>query len=81
MISQGAADMTKPLLTVKDLTMRFGGLVAVDHFSFEAQSGHITAIIGPNGAGKTTAFNCITGFINPAVARSLCIIRRAAIFT
>ena len=54
--------MTKPLLTVKDLTMRFGGLVAVDQFSFEVQSGHITAIIGPNGAGKTTAFNCITGF-------------------
>lgn len=58
--------MTKPLLTVKDLTMRFGGLVAVDRFSFEAQSGHITAIIGPNGAGKTTAFNCITGFYKPS---------------
>ena len=51
--------MTKPLLTVKDLTMRFGGLVAVDHFSFEAQSGHITAIIGPNGAGKTTTLEII----------------------
>ena len=58
--------MTKPLLTVKDLTMRFGGLVAVDQFSFEVQSGHITAIIGPNGAGKTTAFNCITGFYKPS---------------
>ncbi|MEN9755129.1 MAG: hypothetical protein RLZ07_1511 [Pseudomonadota bacterium] len=58
--------MTKPLLTVRDLTMRFGGLVAVDKFSFEAQSGHITAIIGPNGAGKTTAFNCITGFYKPS---------------
>ena len=58
--------MTKPLLTVRDLTMRFGGLVAVDKFSFEAQSGHITAMIGPNGAGKTTAFNCITGFYKPS---------------
>ena len=58
--------MTNPLLTVRDLTMRFGGLVAVDHFSFEAHSGHITAIIGPNGAGKTTAFNCITGFYKPS---------------
>ena len=54
-----------PLLAVEHLTMRFGGLVAVDDVSFAAESGHITAIIGPNGAGKTTVFNCLTGFYAP----------------
>jgi len=54
-----------PILAVEHLTMRFGGLVAVDDLSFVAQSGQITALIGPNGAGKTTVFNCITGFYQP----------------
>lgn len=54
-----------PLLSVRDLSMRFGGLVAIAGASFEAESGQITAIIGPNGAGKTTLFNCITGFYRP----------------
>jgi len=54
-----------PLLAVRDLTMRFGGLRAVDALSFEARAGEITAVIGPNGAGKTTVFNCITGFYRP----------------
>jgi branched-chain amino acid transport system ATP-binding protein len=54
------------ILTVDDLTMRFGGLTAVNHVSFIAERGHITAIIGPNGAGKTTLFNCITGFYKPS---------------
>jgi len=54
-----------PILTVECLTMRFGGLVAVDRLSFAAQRGEITALIGPNGAGKTTVFNCITGFYKP----------------
>ncbi len=58
-----------PLLTVEHLTMRFGGLVAVNDVSFSANNGEITAIIGPNGAGKTTLFNCITGFYTPTVGR------------
>ena len=54
--------LSPPLLQVNGLTMRFGGLMAVDALSFEAREGEITAVIGPNGAGKTTVFNCITGF-------------------
>jgi branched-chain amino acid transport system ATP-binding protein len=57
------------VLAVEHLTMRFGGLVAVDDLSFEAASGEITALIGPNGAGKTTVFNCITGFYKPTEGR------------
>jgi branched-chain amino acid transport system ATP-binding protein len=56
-----------PILTVEHLSMRFGGLVAVDDLSFSAARGEITALIGPNGAGKTTVFNCITGFYHPNV--------------
>jgi branched-chain amino acid transport system ATP-binding protein len=62
----GRAD---PILTVEHLTMRFGGLVAVNDLSFAAGRGDITAIIGPNGAGKTTVFNCITGFYKPSEGR------------
>ena len=57
------------LLSVEHLTMRFGGLVAVDDLSFDARQGNITALIGPNGAGKTTVFNCITGFYKPSEGR------------
>jgi branched-chain amino acid transport system ATP-binding protein len=57
------------LLAVEHLSMRFGGLVAVDDVSFAAGAGEITAIIGPNGAGKTTVFNCLTGFYRPSVGR------------
>ncbi|MFC5069294.1 ABC transporter ATP-binding protein [Flaviflagellibacter deserti] len=57
------------LLRVENLSMRFGGLVAVDSLSFDARRGEITAIIGPNGAGKTTVFNCITGFYKPSEGR------------
>ena len=58
-----------PLLKVEQLTMRFGGLVAINALSFEARRGDITALIGPNGAGKTTVFNCITGFYKPTEGR------------
>ena len=54
-----------PILKVEHLTMRFGGLVAIDDVSFSAGRGDITAVIGPNGAGKTTVFNCLTGFYKP----------------
>jgi ABC-type branched-subunit amino acid transport system ATPase component len=54
-----------PVLTVEHLSMRFGGLVAVNDLSFTAGRGDVTALIGPNGAGKTTVFNCITGFYKP----------------
>jgi len=60
---------TPPLLLVEHLTMRFGGLVAIDEVSFAAPPAQITAIIGPNGAGKTTVFNCLTGFYKPTVGR------------
>ncbi|MBV8918789.1 ABC transporter ATP-binding protein [Bradyrhizobium sp.] len=53
------------ILSVDHLTMRFGGIVAVNDLSFAAARGQITALIGPNGAGKTTVFNCITGFYKP----------------
>ncbi|HZC55885.1 MAG TPA: ABC transporter ATP-binding protein [Xanthobacteraceae bacterium] len=57
------------LLRVEHLTMRFGGLLAIDDLSFEARNGEITALIGPNGAGKTTVFNCVTGFYKPHTGR------------
>lgn len=59
----------EPLLVVEHLTMRFGGLTAINDVSFTAGAGEITALIGPNGAGKTTVFNCITGFYKPTVGR------------
>jgi branched-chain amino acid transport system ATP-binding protein len=60
-------DPGRPILKVDHLTMQFGGLVAIDDVSFQAERGDITAIIGPNGAGKTTVFNCLTGFYKPTV--------------
>jgi branched-chain amino acid transport system ATP-binding protein len=57
------------VLHVEHLTMRFGGLVAIDNLSFEVKRGTVTALIGPNGAGKTTVFNCITGFYKPTEGR------------
>lgn len=51
-----------PLLDAQDVTKRFGGLIAVNEFSFDVPESSIVSIIGPNGAGKTTFFNCVTGF-------------------
>jgi branched-chain amino acid transport system ATP-binding protein len=60
-----SAERIDRILAVDHLTMRFGGIVAVNDLSFEAAKSRITALIGPNGAGKTTVFNCITGFYKP----------------
>jgi branched-chain amino acid transport system ATP-binding protein len=57
--------MNAPLLQVENLTMRFGGLVAINDLTMTARQNEITGIIGPNGAGKTTFFNCVTGFYKP----------------
>lgn len=63
------ANSTDLLLSVERVTMRFGGLVAVEDVTFDAKRRQITGVIGPNGAGKTTLFNCITGFYKPTVGR------------
>ncbi|MDS4041946.1 MAG: high-affinity branched-chain amino acid ABC transporter ATP-binding protein LivG [Candidatus Competibacter sp.] len=55
----------RPLLEVRNLSMRFGGLLAVDNVNFDVRRDQIFAIIGPNGAGKTTVFNCVGGFYRP----------------
>jgi len=61
-----AADISQAVLDVRDLTMDFGGLRAVDNVSFDIKPREIVALIGPNGAGKTTVFNCITGLYEPS---------------
>ena len=63
--------MNKNLLKVENLTMKFGGLTAIDDLSFSANNNEITSIIGPNGAGKTTVFNCLTGFYKPTAGEML----------
>ncbi|CAI1083790.1 MULTISPECIES: high-affinity branched-chain amino acid ABC transporter ATP-binding protein LivG [Serratia] len=55
----------QPLLKVEGLSMRFGGLLAVNNVALELNEGEIVSLIGPNGAGKTTVFNCLTGFYRP----------------
>ena len=59
------------ILEINHLTMKFGGLVAIDDVSFNVEKNTITSLIGPNGAGKTTVFNCITGFYKPTVGEIL----------
>ena len=68
-MAAAAARDGSTVLRVEHLTMRFGGLVAIDDLSFAVERGTITALIGPNGAGKTTVFNCITGFYKPTEGR------------
>ena len=57
--------MSENVLHVENVTMQFGGVVAVNNLSLDVNQGEIVALIGPNGAGKTTAFNCITGVYEP----------------
>ena len=57
--------MSENVLHVENITMQFGGVVAVNNLSLDVNQGEIVALIGPNGAGKTTAFNCITGVYEP----------------
>ncbi len=59
------SDMEKTVLHVENVTMQFGGVVAVNNLSMDVRENKIVALIGPNGAGKTTAFNCITGVYQP----------------
>lgn len=58
--------MSQLLLDVNGLTMRFGGLLAIDHVDLEVKNRQIVSVIGPNGAGKTTVFNCLSGFYRPS---------------
>jgi branched-chain amino acid transport system ATP-binding protein len=60
-----------PLLRTEDLTVRFGGLTALNQVNFAVERGEVRAIIGPNGAGKSTFFNCLTGVRRPAAGRIL----------
>ena len=65
-------DATAPaaaILSTEDLTIRFGGLTALDNVNFELPRGEIRAVIGPNGAGKSTFFNCLTGVVRPSSGR------------
>lgn len=61
--------MSNTMLTMENITMQFGGVVAVDNLSLTVNKGEIVALIGPNGAGKTTAFNCVTGVYEPTNGR------------
>src|SRR3970040_1874529 len=59
------ADSAAPILDVREVTVRFGGIVALDRVSFQVEPGRIVGLIGPNGAGKTTLFNCLSRLYTP----------------
>ena len=67
--SVASAARVDAILSVRDLTVRFGSLVAVNRVSFDARRGHITSVIGPNGAGKSSLFNLISGAFRPSAGR------------
>lgn len=68
------------ILRVEHLTMRFGGLLAINDLSFDVTRNEITALIGPNGAGKTTVFNCVTGFYRPTTGMLSLTLRDGRLF-
>ncbi|HEV2301888.1 MAG TPA: ABC transporter ATP-binding protein [Stellaceae bacterium] len=70
-LGAAAGDVAAPILATEDLTIRFGGLTALNRVSFALGEGEIRAIIGPNGAGKSTFFNCLTGVLRPSAGRIL----------
>lgn len=70
-VEDAAGAGREPVLQVRNLTVRFGGLTAVDTVSFDVRPGEIVGLIGPNGAGKTTTFNCISGVIVPTSGKVL----------
>ncbi|HWN54391.1 MAG TPA: ATP-binding cassette domain-containing protein, partial [Methylomirabilota bacterium] len=67
--ANGRAAASGSILRTEGLTMRFGGLTAVNNVSIAIERGEIRAIIGPNGAGKSTFFNCLTGVLRPTAGR------------
>ena len=67
----GRGGAAAPVLRTERLTVRFGGLTALDNVNFEIPRGEVRAIIGPNGAGKSTFFNCLTGVLSPSSGRIL----------
>src|SRR5437763_110246 len=66
MMATAAREGVEPLLRVRELGVRFGGIVALDRLSFDVEAGHIVGLIGPNGAGKTTLFNCLSRLYDPS---------------
>src|SRR3977135_1925360 len=68
---RGGGGETAPVLRTEGLTIRFGGLTALNNVNLDIRRGEIRAIIGPNGAGKSTFFNCVTGVLRPTSGRIL----------
>src|SRR6201989_3236150 len=65
-LAQGKAGSAAPLLPVRDVSVVFGGIVALNGVSFDMHKGRILGLIGPNGAGKTTLFNCLSRLYQPS---------------